>query len=348
MSELRTLLADTTEKVLGGLDGLDFAHAWARVEDTGLHKVLVPEDQGGFGGTWSDALIVIRACGYHAVALPLPEAVLACALCADAGLAVPDGPLTLCEETQGAITDGAFRGEMWRAPYGRDCNTIIGLGGTELIVGARDAAQLTYQHANMAGEDADVFFFADKPVQSAQTKRWDYLRQYHCTIMTRAAQMAGAMQAALDLSVQYARERQQFGKPLASFQAIQQQLAVFAEETAAAGMAAAAAFAREEGREVALMQWREPPFEIMAAKLRANMAVGTATSVAHQVHGAMGFTKEYKLQRLTKLLWRWRGEYGNDRWWADALGKAIAAQGAEGFWPALVSPATIAPSGPAD
>jgi alkylation response protein AidB-like acyl-CoA dehydrogenase len=153
----------------------------------------------------------------------------------------------------------------------------------------------------------------------------------------RAAQMAGAMQAALELTVQYARERQQFGKALATFQAIQQQLALFAEEVAATSMAAAAAFrALDQGRAT---------FACAAAKLRANIAVGTVTSVAHQVHGAMGFTKEYKLQRLTKLLWQWRSAYGNDRTWADVLGNAIAGHGAEGFWPALVQPATIAPSG---
>lgn len=152
-------------------------------------------------------------------------------------------------------------------------------------------------------------------------------------------QMAGAMQAALELTVQYARERQQFGKALSTFQAIQQQLAVFAEEVAATNMAAASACrARDRG---------PAHFEIAAAKLRANIAVGTVTSVAHQVHGAMGFTKEYKLQRLTKALWQWRSDYGNDRLWADELGRIAAKQGAEGFWPALVAPATIAPSGSA-
>jgi hypothetical protein len=150
-------------------------------------------------------------------------------------------------------------------------------------------------------------------------------------------QMAGAMSAALELTVQFACERQQFGKALSTFQAIQQQLAVFAEEVAATNMAAASACrARDRG---------PAHFEIAAAKLRANIAVGTVTSVAHQVHGAMGFTKEYKLQRLTKALWQWRSDYGNDRYWSDRLGKIIAGQGTDGFWPALVSPATIAPAG---
>jgi acyl-CoA dehydrogenase len=151
--------------------------------------------------------------------------------------------------------------------------------------------------------------------------------------LARACQMAGAMQAALDLSVQYTRERQQFGKALSTFQAIQQQLALFAEETAATNMAAVAACrAADRGDAV---------FEIASAKLRANMAVSTATSVAHQVHGAMGFTSEYGLHHFTRRLWEWRSDYGNDRYWADRLGALVAANGAAGFWPALVNPATI-------
>ena len=157
--------------------------------------------------------------------------------------------------------------------------------------------------------------------------------------LATTCQMAGAMSAALELTLQYARERQQFGKALSTFQAIQQQLAVFAEEVAATNMAAASACrARDRG---------PAQFEIAAAKLRANIAVGTVTSVAHQVHGAMGFTKEYKLQRLTRALWQWRSDCGNDRFWSDELGRIVARQGADGFWPALVSPATIGTSGSA-
>jgi alkylation response protein AidB-like acyl-CoA dehydrogenase len=157
--------------------------------------------------------------------------------------------------------------------------------------------------------------------------------RFNLMALTRACQMAGAMQAALDLSVQYTRERQQFGKPLSTFQAIQQQLALFAEETAATNMAAIAACrAADRGDAV---------FEIASAKLRANIAVSTITSVAHQVHGAMGFTSEYGLHHFTRRLWEWRSEYGNDRYWADKLGTLVAAKGATGFWPALVNPATI-------
>jgi len=247
MSELRTLLADTAAKVLGNLPD-DAAGARAVWRDAGLDKVLAAEDDGGFGGGWEDALIVLRAAG-----------------------------------------------------------SVGGVDGLAEAVVAGDP------HKANDGE--------------------------RLLVLAATCQMAGAMEAALELTVQYARERQQFGKALSTFQAIQQQLALFAEEVAATNMAAASACrARDRG---------PAHFEIASAKLRANIAVGTVTSVAHQVHGAMGFTKEYRLQKLTKALWQWRSEHGNDRYWSDELGKAIAGQGADGFWPALVQPATIAPSGPA-
>ena len=229
MSELRTLLSDTTERVLASNPD------WAVIEEAGLTKVLVPEEQGGFGGTWEDAFVVVRACGAHAIDHPIAEAIL-------------------------------------------DSTNV---------------------------DDRDLYM-----------------------AMILAAKMAGALSAALDLSVQYTRERQQFGKPLASFQAIQQQLAVFAEEAAAADMAAAAAFrAADRG---------DPWFEIACAKLRANQAARISTGIAHQVHGAMGFTAEYRLQHLTKRLWAWGSERGNERHWADKIGARIAARGPENFWLDLV------------
>src|ERR1700761_466516 len=158
---------------------------------------------------------------------------------------------------------------------------------------------------------------------------WNADKRFHYMALARAGQMAGAIAGALKLSIDYTRQRQQFGKPLAAFQAIQQQLAVLAEE-AAASRAAASAAARAAER-------REAVFEIPSAKLRANIAAGQAASIAHQVHGAIGFTMEYDLQTFTRPLWMWRSEYGNDRHWADVIGKLAVSRGADGFWPGLTS-----------
>ena len=145
----------------------------------------------------------------------------------------------------------------------------------------------------------------------------------------RSCQIAGALDAALALSVGYVNERQQFGRPLGKFQAVQQNLASFAGEAAAANCAAM-------GAAQALVRG-EAHFEIAAAKLRANRAVEIGTTVAHQVHGAIGFTQEYGLHPLTRRLWQWRSEFGNDAYWSRELGSKVVAAGAEAFWPDLTA-----------
>ncbi|WP_188235754.1 acyl-CoA dehydrogenase family protein [Sphingopyxis sp. LK2115] len=144
--------------------------------------------------------------------------------------------------------------------------------------------------------------------------------------------MAGAMGAALALSIEHVNTRQQFGRPLGKFQAVQQSLAVMACEVRAVEAAAAALAARLD------VVGRDPvaaDFEIAAAKLRANRAVGVVTSIAHQVHGAIGFTREYALNRVTIPLMRWRGEHGNDAHWAARLGRQVAGLGGQGLWAAM-------------
>ena len=76
---------------------------------------------------------------------------------------------------------------------------------------------------------------------------------------------------------------------------------------------------------------------VAAAKLRAGEAAGAVAAIAHQVHGAMGFTLEYPLHRLTKRLWSWREEYGDETYWGIELGRTMARAGAEGLWPAITA-----------
>ncbi|MGQ3099452.1 MAG: acyl-CoA dehydrogenase family protein [Sphingopyxis solisilvae] len=146
--------------------------------------------------------------------------------------------------------------------------------------------------------------------------------------------MAGAMGQALALSIEHVNTRQQFGRPLGKFQAVQQSLAVMACEVRAVEAAAAALAARLDsvGLDPAAAD-----FEMAAAKLRANRAVGVVTAIAHQVHGAIGFTREYDLNRVTIPLMRWRGEHGNDAYWAARLGRQVAGFGGQGLWGAMTA-----------
>ena len=146
--------------------------------------------------------------------------------------------------------------------------------------------------------------------------------------------MAGAMGQALALSIDHVNSRQQFGRPLAKFQAVQQSLSVMACEVRAVEAAAAALAVRLDAGNI------DPSaagFEIACAKLRANREAGIVTSIAHQVHGAIGFTEEYALHRVTIALMRWRGEHGNDAHWAEILGRKVARAGGRGLWETLTS-----------
>lgn len=332
MSELRTLLSETTARVLTDSRGAALERAWSQIAQAGLASVLIREEDGGFGGTWSDAMIVVKAAGQYACAAPLPENIMATALAHAGSVAMPDGMITIGPRPDGALNGTNFTGSIAGAPWGRNAShvaTIVAHGGGHQLVIARVADAKITPHENPAGEPRDTLLFDQAPVVAAEIAGWDIHRLYTCGAMLRSAQIAGAIAGALELSVTYTRERQQFGRPLANFQAIQQQLAVLAEETAASDMAAAAAFrAADTG---------EGLFECAAAKLRTNRAARTATGIAHQVHGAMGFTAEYDLHHFTRRLWAWQTEFGNERFWGGKIGSGVAARGPANFWADLVA-----------
>lgn len=317
MSELRTLLADTTAKVLGDVKNAPLEASWKKIAQTGLPAVLSPD---GFGGNWEDALVVVKACGTHALPAPLPEAILATHVLGH----LPDGMVTVCANTAGKFDSGRFSGELRGVPWGRNASHIVAMLDGKAMLLARTDAKIE-EHHNPAGEPRDTLRFENAKAETVANDT----DMFAALALLRTGQIAGALDHALELSVGYTRERQQFGRPLAQFQAIQQQLAVLAEETAAAGMAAAAAFrAMDRGN---------AGFEIAAAKLRANRAARTSTGIAHQVHGAMGFTAEYALHHLTRRLWAWQTEAGNERFWGEKLGAQVATRGPTAFWTELVA-----------
>ena len=150
----------------------------------------------------------------------------------------------------------------------------------------------------------------------------------------RAMQMAGALEAILDASVSYANERVAFERPIAKFQAVQHNLARLAGETAvamAAAGSAADAIANAASFDDAVF------LEAAAAKIRVGEAAGEGAAIAHQVLGAIGFTKEHTLHRFTQRLWAWRDDFGNESFWAVKLGNRVAANGADALWPMLAA-----------
>ena len=351
MNELRTILSDVVTRLFTDRvtkDVIESAETgawpdalWQAVEENGLTWPLVPESKGGAGGTWGDAFVVARAAGRHAVPLPIVETIVASWLLSASGLDVPSGPLTIApvhrEERLRLTRAGSgwrLGGVAARVPWGRVAGHVVIVTEAEgrAMVGlaSRSAAQVKTDQ-NLAREPRDTLAFDAAPVVAAAPAGrgvpahavWLY------GALVRSAQIAGGLDYLLRQASQYATERRQFGKPIGSFQVIQQNLAVLAGHTAAAGTAAAHAFRAADRGDAA--------FEIAVAKVRVGEAAGVGASIAHQVHGAIGFTYEHALQFVTRRLWSWRAEFGGEGEWSAELGRSVAERGADALWPHLTA-----------
>jgi acyl-CoA dehydrogenase len=148
--------------------------------------------------------------------------------------------------------------------------------------------------------------------------------------LTRAVQICGALEAALTLTIEFAEQRVQFGRSLSAFQAIQHLLAEMGAEAAAASAAADAAVSQVQPGQA--LDFRS----VAAAKLRASLAASIVCEHAHQIHGAIGYTQEYLLARLTRRLWQWRDDFGGESYWAGELGRE-ALSNAGPIWPQLTT-----------
>ncbi|HXJ77655.1 MAG TPA: acyl-CoA dehydrogenase family protein [Candidatus Methylomirabilis sp.] len=342
MNELRTILSDTvtrlfservTQEVRESAEkGVWPAALWQQVEENGLTLTPVPEARGGGGGSWQDAHVVVSAAGRFAVPLPLPETMLGGWLLASVGLDAPTGPLTVApvhDDDRLEITrQGAgwhLRGTATRVPWGRAAQHVVVVAGGWVALVATGGA-VVEPDVNLALEPRDTLRWERTPVVAAapaEALSGDSVRLYGA--LARSAQMAGGLEYLLAQTVQYVSERKQFGRAIGSFQAIQHQLALLAGHAAAAGSAAASAFrAADRG---------DPSFEIAVAKVRTGEAAGLGAGIAHQCHGAIGFTYEHSLHFVTRRLWSWRAEFGAESRWAAEIGRDVARRGAEGLWP---------------
>lgn len=317
------------------------ASLWQALEEAQVTRIATPEDAGGAGGTLADLASVLRLAGRYTAPVPLAEtAMLAAWMLASAGLAVPRGPLAAGppgDESVHARREGdrwIVSGSLPRMPWARIAHRLVLLAqsDTGAVVVSIDPARCEIQPGrNLAGEPRDAVTLREVPAEEA-ARAANVTRSALKArgALARALLLAGALERALELSVRYAQERMQFGRRIGQFQAIQQELARFAGEVAAALAAAlSAAGAMERGRDVTLA--------VASAKIRTAEAARAGALIAHQVHGAIGVTDEYPLHHATLRLWSWREEYGNESEWAVMLGGITQKRGADQLWPALTN-----------
>jgi alkylation response protein AidB-like acyl-CoA dehydrogenase len=329
-------LADPQE-VNRAKDGAWKDRLWQALAEAGLTLAWVPEAQGGAGAELADGFAVLGVAGRYAAAVPLAETLLAGWLLSRAGLKAPQGAMSVAPVRPGdRITlnaDGTLSGQARGVPFAKDARHLAVLAGGMVALVETKACRLG-DGASLASEPQNAVTFEHvKPLAVGKADLdQTALMLMGCTV--RSVETAGALEAILDMTVRYANERVAFERPIAKFQAVQHNLARLAGEVSAAMTAAysaADAIARGGAFDDTVF------LETTAAKIRSAEAAQEGAAIAHQVHGAIGFTSEHILHRYTLRMLAWRDDFGNESYWAAALGNKIAARGADEFWPLVAA-----------
>jgi acyl-CoA dehydrogenase len=343
-----TIIVDTATKIFQDLCEADTVNQaekgewpkalWDALEESFLPLTWVPDDLGGAGAEMADGFAVLRVAGRYAAPVPLAETLLAGWLLTQARIESPQGPMTIAPvHEDGNIEiadDGKLLGRARHVPFARNADhiAVIAKSGGEPVVALVETKGLAIgPGVGLSGEPRDTVTFDDAiPVAAKPAPGLSPAKLTLIAAAARTQQMAGALERILDQSVQFSLDRVQFGRPIAKFQAVQHNLAALAGEVAAAGAAADGAAEAIAAHGVA---GDVPAAQVAIAKVRVGEAAGTGAAIAHQVHGAMGFTYEHTLHHSTRRLWEWREEFGNETLWAERLGHLVAARGADELWP---------------
>lgn len=303
---------------------------WQSIDALGFTDALVHERHGGAGMSLTELFPLVFAAGSVGLGPSFGETAVARALLCSAGLA------GRYERTPIAIAAGAKNDDsgVEGAMVCRDVpggamalHLLVSWQGRWLLL-PRASATITpgawrpYASASLRWEVAAL---ADPAVL-----RFDAIRADGdgdatvgadavavCNAL-HAAGMAGTMARVLELSIDYARDRRQFGRPIAQFQAIQQELSVMAEHVASATLAARMGCSAQ-----GIL-----PNRLLAAcaKLRACEAAREVCAIAHSVFGAIGITEEHVVGIYTRRLHEWRHAPGTEFECASLLGEAVLAR----------------------
>jgi acyl-CoA dehydrogenase len=300
---------------------------WDAIVECGFGLVLVPESQGGIGAGLIEAASILEVAGEHAAPGPLLELILGNALLAAAGLKTSDEPIAVAFATGGATAGHAMA--MRNVAWAQTARHVLVVapkdGAAQVAVLAPGAATIATELEDASGEPmARVQVPADavwRPLGGLDFDGW--LR--HAALL-RGAQMAGAVRWSFNRTLEYTQERKQFGREIGKFQVVQQMAAELASSVIAAQAMLDAALDAPD--DIAL---------VSAARSRMGDTADTVFAIAHQVHGAIGFSYEYALHFRTRRLMAWRDQFGTVAYWRRILARGLAGRRADDIWPLLTA-----------
>ena len=282
------------------------AALWRALDSSGFIDALVPTAKGGAGLSLASVHNIMECCGRHALPLPFCETIIARALLSHADCPVPTEPISLGYASRDG-NDLACR----LMPYARTTRyALLNADDTLILLPCDSAQRVLLAPSACAGE----LRWPAAALNTATIVRANASMR-HIQACVLAGQIAGALAMVFSMTLHYANERVQFGKPIGKFQAVQHQISVMAEHTAMARMAAqigcdATSYLPNERRAA-------------IAKSITSEAAASVAALGHALHGAIGMTAEYDLQLYTRRLHEWRLCGGSESYWQHELGSAL-------------------------
>lgn len=337
--KLRGDLGSAADDMLEGAAGEpdDQQETRETLDELGWFRFAVDETAGGEGGTLQEAVELFEAQGRAAVSAPVAESVAALRALARAGRAnlaeVGAATVALGGDVSVRIVDGevVLSGRANRVPWGASSDVVLltasaGDGAEQLVLMPGSAGGASWTPGrNVAGEPRDKLLLEDVrlPADALVGDAGPLERELS---LFRAAQSLGALETALAGTIEHVQTREQFGRPLVKFQAVASLLAQMASEFALARVALLRAADEAEADGAGADD------RVAAARAVIGEAVTVGARIAHQLHAAMGITREHQLHLSTRRLWAWRDEAVGSHAWAARLAQSLVPRGEAAIW----------------
>jgi alkylation response protein AidB-like acyl-CoA dehydrogenase len=339
LSDEQRVLVDTARKLLADVaaplppawgsdtDGMDRA-LWRSLAGLGLLGLAVAEARGGSGGGVRDLCLVAEQVGAALPRIPFAGTAAVLAMGPADASALVDGSVVAVPAWEtfptvparragsvrlsGSTVDGSLRA----VPFGMDADLLLAFAGDTPVLVDLARPEVTRRPAEVfdVTEPAAMIEFTGAAARVLDPG--DFARRVPAVV---AAELVGTAQRAFEGAVSYARQRQQFGRAIGSFQAVKHLLADrYVQLDAARLLVDRAATAIDEGSD-------DAEFAARTALAAASDAAVATTGDALQVHGGVGFTWEHPSHVYLKRARARRTLFGSPAQQLDALADHVFA-----------------------
>lgn len=262
---------------------------WGHLADLGVFGMLVPESAGGLGGDDVDLVLLLEELGRAAAPGPVMEtaAVAAPVLATtDLGAAVVDGSLVATVQLDGSPY----------VPHARAAGVVLVPGGlVRTVPAASDEVEALDRGRTLA----------ERTTGTIEPLEYDEDLARDRGTLGASAYLVGLADAMVGIAAEYAREREQYGRPIGIYQAVKHLLADALLRIEFAKPAVyRAAWSIAEGEATRAR-------DVSMAKVLASDAAYRASRSSMQVHGAIGYTWEHDLQLFMKKAWALQRAWGS-------------------------------------